>query len=102
MCSKIQPDDVPVGSKHGAECVLYKAELAGYCLFFILKVFHFKVSKRTQRSHFLRIGVFSCSKPKVHGRGRERGRERERERERGRERERAVEIRELDFHSAPG
>ena len=30
MFSKIQPDDKPVGSKHGAEWMLYKVDLAGY------------------------------------------------------------------------
>jgi len=30
MCSKIQPDDDPLGSKHGAEWILYEVELAGY------------------------------------------------------------------------
>jgi hypothetical protein len=59
------------------------------CLLFNLKVFDFEVSKRTQLSHFLKIGIVSCSKSKGH------------ERERERERERA-EIRELGFHSAPG
>ena len=51
------------------------------CLLFILKVFDSQVSKRTQRSHFLKIGVVSCSEPNDHERERERERETERERQ---------------------
>lgn len=38
------------------------------CLLFILKVFDFQVSKRTQLPHFLKIGVVNFSKLKAHER----------------------------------
>jgi hypothetical protein len=53
MYSKIQPDNDPVVSKHGAEWILYKIELAGYLFTPYFKIIRLSnVKKDTTFSFF--------------------------------------------------